>query len=144
MKKITFAALALLTSGSAFAANQEFKAGEDALGSVTARNAVATTFDYTVEPVRANRLFVKNAFEFTLSSNVILAAGEEAAGRYMIVSAANTQGRNFFIGHSNGGSVAACQDPWTAAEASDADEAKYAAEVTARTDFSEVTGCKVK
>jgi len=141
MKKISFALLALLASGSALAENVEFAAGEDALGEVTARSAIATTYDYTVAETREARLFVKNAFEFTLSANVIMAAGEEAAGRYMVVGTTNTQGRNFFVGHSNGGSVSACQDPWTASEAADSGESEYSAELSARVDFAAPTGC---
>lgn len=110
-------------------------------GTATERKSVATTYTYTVAADRADRLFVKNEFDFTLSSNVILdAAEEEDDGRFMAVGTANTQGRNVFIGHSNGGSVNGCGDPLTAEEAKE--PGALADALSERFLIDEPTGCK--
>lgn len=90
-------------------------------GTATTKNAVATTLTYTVPVAVASRLFVKNNFDFTVSANVLVNAVEDPAGRFMVVGATNTSGRNVYTGSSDGGSVAGCKDPLTAEAAKEAD-----------------------
>jgi len=133
MKKITFAVLALMASGSALASSDII---EFAPGTPTEAANMASNYSYEVADTRAERDFVKNSFNFTLSANTILDAAEDDDGRYMGVVTANVRGRNIFTGHSDGGSVTSCGDPLTAAEAKEA-----GAHVTefSRFDVEEVT-----
>lgn len=109
-------------------------------GTITTKNSVPTTFTYTVETDRADRLFVKNAFDFTLSTNVLMNADEDdPAGAFMAVVTGNTSGRNVFVGHSNGGSVGVCGDPLTATEAAVA--GAMATEMGTRFLITDVTAC---
>ena len=119
MKKLKLAILALaVSSGSAFAATA-YTPAEGAAKQVTVVTSAAN-YTYTVPAEQTERLFVKNNFDFTLSSNVIIQTQEEtAAGRYMGVATTNVKGRNFFTGHSDGGSVTTCGDPLTATDAKD-------------------------
>lgn len=108
-------------------------------GTATTRFAVPTTFTYTVAATRAERLFVKNEFDFTLSTNVIMNADEDPDGRFMSVGTGNTMGRNIYVGHSDGGSVNSCGDPLTAAEAKV--EGAIATELGSRWDATNDNGC---
>ena len=112
MKKILVAALAM-SATSVMAAPEAFNAGTP-----TTRVPAAQTYTYNVDADRANRLFVKNEFDFTLSANVLMNAGEDDPdGRFMVVTTGSAQGRNVYVGHSDGGSVTSCGDPLTAEEA---------------------------
>lgn len=137
MKKILFAAaLASVASVAMAEGPTKFEAGTP-----TERKAEAHTYMYTVAAARAERLFVKNDFEFTLSANVLLDAGEDPdQGAWMSVGTTNTNGRNVFTGHSNGGSVTACGDPLTAAEAKEKDALKT--ELGTRFVATDPNGCK--
>ena len=133
MKKI-FTAVALMTFGTTSFAATAFNPGTK-----TTNNAVSTTYTYTVADTAAERDFVKNDFDFTLSANVIVDAAEDDEGRFMVVGAANTNGRNVYTGSSDGGSVSSCQDPLTA------DQAKVSGAVStalgARLDVDGASGC---
>ena len=136
MKKSIFALSLLFASSASFGATA-FSAGD-----VTERKSEASTYTYTVsDTARADRLFVKNDFDFTLSANVVLTADEDEDGRYMVVGTANTQGRNVYIGHSNGGSVNGCGDPLTAEEAKATDALSNALEERFTADPDNLTGC---
>lgn len=137
MKKILFAAALTSVASIAVAAEPI----DFAPGTATSRVAEAQTYIYTVADDRADRLFVKNEFEFTLSANVLLNAGEdEDQGAWMSVGTTNTNGRNVFTGHSNGGSVTACGDALTAADAKVAGALEDA--LGERFDATEPNGCK--
>lgn len=118
MMKNTVIAFGLMTIATSSMADNTLTPGENDLGTALDSAAVATTYTYeTIDPDdRANRLFVKTPFDFTLSANVSVAAGEDENSRFMIVAAGNDKGRNLYVGHSNGGSVTACGDPLTAAD----------------------------
>ena len=117
MKKFTFAVMAVMISGSTFAADNNAYTINEGGGAMTTPVNAASNYTYTVATERANRLFVKNNFDFTLSANTIIQSKEDAESRYMGVATANVRGRNIFTGHSDGGSVTSCGDPLTAAEA---------------------------
>jgi hypothetical protein len=137
MIKQSFLAVTLMAiAGVAVAAPEPYSPGE-----TTERKGEATTYEYDVSATpRADRLFVKNNFEFTLSTNVVMTSAEEPAdGRFLAVGTYNTQGRNVYVGHSNGGSVSACGEPATAEETKDA--AFLAGLLTARFDILETSGC---
>lgn len=136
MKKILTAVALIAMTNSVMADPIEFTPG-----TATDRKAQAQAYTYTVAAERENRDFVKNEFEFTLSANVIMNAGEDTdQGAWMSVGTANTNGRNVFTGHSNGGSVTSCGDPLTAAEAKVKDALSDA--LGARFDAEEPNGCK--
>lgn len=143
MKKITFAVLALMASGSAFAANEAYTPSSGA-ASMTTPVTVSSNYTYTVSGAAlADRLFVKNDFDFTLSANNIIQTAEDAAGRYMGVATSNVRGRNIFTGNSDGGSVTTCQDPLTAEEAK-ATGTPHATAMAARFDATLVTSSSCK
>ena len=136
MKKTTLAALALLVSGSALAEDPATITGGAA--ATTDAVSVAKAYTYTVSgEEREDRLFVKNDFDITISANVQLQTDETA--RAMAVGTANTNGRNVFTGHSDGGSVSSCGEPLTAAEAK-VDDA-LADALSERFDIDEDGGC---
>lgn len=137
MKKILTAVALIAMTNSVMAADPiDFTPG-----TATERKAQAQAYTYTVADDRAERDFVKNEFEFTLSANVIMNAGEdEEQGAWMSVGTANTNGRNVFTGHSNGGSVTSCGDPLTATEAKVTNALSDA--LGDRFDPEEPNGCK--
>lgn len=134
MKNIISAVALMSFASFAFAAPTVFEPGTP-----TEKQAVPTTYTYTVEDAAGDRLFVKNQFDFTLSANVIVDAAEDPNGRFMVVGAANTNGRNVYTGSSDGGSVSSCQDPLTADQAK-ADGAMATA-LSARLAVAGVSGC---
>ncbi|WP_341645642.1 hypothetical protein [Thauera sp. SDU_THAU2] len=90
----------------------------DSAKTADSASSVATNWTYTVADDRGDRNFVKQDFDFSLSANVILAAAEDSVdGRWMTVGAVSVLGRNVYVGHSDGGSVAPCGDPLPAADA---------------------------
>lgn len=136
MKKFTLAALALLVSGSAFADI----AGGTTTAITTPAATVAKAHTYKVsDKDREARLFVKNDFDLTLSANVQLMTNETA--RAMATGTVNTNGRNIFTGHSDGGSVSNCGEPLTAAEAKAVNGLTGA--LTARFEIDNNGGCKL-
>lgn len=118
MKKLTLTTIILVASSTSFATTgQGNTAYTPTAGAASMTTAVtsAKNYTYTVPTAQAARLFVKNNFDFTLSSNVIIQTQEETpTGRYMGVATTNVKGRNFFTGHSDGGSVTTCGDPLSA------------------------------
>lgn len=135
MKKNLVAVALMAVAGVAVAAPETYAPGD-----TTDRQGVATTYEYDVSGIdRADRLFIKNNFEFTLSTNVVLTSEEDDDGRFFVVGTVNTQGRNVYVGHSNGGSVNGCGDPLTAAEAKVAGALESA--LSDRFDASEDSGC---
>ncbi|WP_341649707.1 hypothetical protein [Thauera humireducens] len=120
MKKILLAVVMAATAGTVMA--QERTAFDMSTGALArtaeAAQSISTNWTYTVAAEREDRFFVKQNFDFTLSANVILAAEEDDVdGRWMSVGAVNVLGRNVYVGHSDGGSVAPCGDALTAADA---------------------------
>lgn len=110
MKKILMAATLVAMAGSTMAADPEpFEAG-----TATALSPVSKTYEYQVAEEREDRFFVKNAFRFTLSANVVMNAVEDEANNgWFAVGTYNSQGRNIFTSHSDGGSVTSCGDALT-------------------------------
>ena len=142
MFKKTFIAATLMAFASvSFAEGDQDSGNELSSGGNTSRNPTAATWTYTVAETASDRLFVKSEFTFTVSANVVLAAEEDEDGRFMGVAATNTQGRNFFTGHSDGGSVSACGDAFTSQEAKDSNEEAYITELTNRLDIAETGAC---
>lgn len=140
MKKIAFAAMTLLASGTAFASGAAETYTGVGAASMTAAKTVSSNYIYTVSGTAlANRFFVKNDFNFTLSANTIIQTDEDAEGRYMGVATTNARGRNIFTGNSDGGSVTNCGDPLTAEEAKEAGAAKHISKMAARFDADLVT-----
>lgn len=141
MMKNTVIAFGLMTIATSSMAYDPLEPASGALGDALESAAVATTYTYaTIDPDdRANRLFVKTPFDFTLSANVSVAAGEDADSRFMIVAAGNDKGRNLYVGHSNGGSVTACGDPLTATDVKDGKLPMK--DLLDRVDFDDESGC---
>jgi hypothetical protein len=133
MKKLILAISLMGLAGAAVAA-EDFTPG-----TITERQAAPSNWIYTVAETRAERLFVKNQFDFTLSTNVVMNADEDPDGRFMVVATGNTQGRNVYVSHSNGGSVNSCGDPLTAAEANES--GAISAAVEARWAIDDLNGC---
>ncbi len=123
MKKILLGMVMATMAGSVMAQaatdRKEFDmVSGDLAQTATSASSVATNWTYKVDDNRENRNFVKQDFDFSLSANVILAAAEDNVdGRWMTVGAVSVLGRNVYVGHSDGGSVAPCGDPLPAADA---------------------------
>lgn len=110
MKKILMAATLVAMAGSTMAADPDpFEAGTP-----TELSPVSKTYEYQVADEREGRFFVKNAFRFTLSANVVMNAVEDDENNaWFAVGTYNSQGRNIFTSHSDGGSVTSCGDALT-------------------------------
>lgn len=115
MNKITAAALAssLVFASSAFAGTTTTPVDVQlvtdtyaAVGDTTTNINIARPFN--VLPVAARAGFVKNAFEVTLSANVIGGITDNNTNSRMGVIAGSTKGYNVFTGSSVGGSVTQC------------------------------------
>lgn len=116
MKKILMAATLAAMAGSAMA---QATTGPEAYapGETTELSTVSKTYEYTVEDAREDRNFVKNAFRFTLSANVVMTSAEdEDNNAWFAVGTYNSSGRNIFTSHSDGGSVTSCGDALTQEE----------------------------
>lgn len=115
MKKFIVASLAVagLMSANAFAASSGTQRldmtlvnGYNAIAPVTRQINLAQTG--TLSPLANRAGFVKNAFDFTISANVVLGANDDGAGSRFGTIAASNKGYNVFTGSSVGGSISQC------------------------------------
>lgn len=89
IKKIALMALVAGFAGQAFAAAPDACTG-------TAGKVVIKTVSTDAVP-----MFIKTDFPMVCSSNVVLNYGENAVVAW--IAAASTKGKNYFVGHSDGG-----------------------------------------
>ena len=112
MKKILMAATLAAMAGSAMAQTSTYEPYNQ--GDKTALSTVSKTYEYQVDPDRELRNFIKNAFRFTLSANVVMVSQEDTdRNAWFAVGTYNSSGRNIFTSHSDGGSVTSCGDALT-------------------------------